>query len=381
MNTNKPCFASSNALMLWQEENCLCCKKAVWYNQRLKKMPQYRCAVQRQIEEQSAGEECVTDRTYNATREKHCPFFKPKDENVEQKAEVLDFSKGESLISETSVQDDENFTQPQQKAEEQPRKCVKSDAHPDAALLKLSRETGVQYEALKDAERRMFETITAKAELPPIFHEDKFKKQIKDDTYLMLETFTWKENMMIAFVPLVISHLAWIYAEKVRSYCAEQRIPETVKLSRAVKHVWNEYQDSLKKDLNARHIERINKQTEQFHNLYANDFTILWYCVDSEYKKEYPDDDLRNMHVDAFVSILMCRFLVDHNKRMDKIIEAKLGFAQSIKNPYINKLETCMDAYCGNYTIMNTPNIDACLRILQKNINDIDFEVDDSEPK
>lgn len=87
------------------------------------------------------------------------------------------------------------------------------------------------------------------------------------------------------------------------------------------------------------------------------------------------------MHVDAFVSILMCRFLVDHNKRMDKIIEAKLGFAQSIKNPYIDKLETCMDAYCGNYTIMNTPNIDACLRILQKNINDIDFEVDDSEPK
>lgn len=103
----------------------MCCKKAVWYNQRLKKMPQYRCAVQRQIEEQSAGEECVTDRTYNATREKHCPFFKPKDENVEQKAEVLDFSKGESLISETSVQDDENFTQPQQKAEEQPRKMRK----------------------------------------------------------------------------------------------------------------------------------------------------------------------------------------------------------------------------------------------------------------
>ena len=148
-----------------------------------------------------------------------------------------------------------------------------------------------------------------------------------------------------------------------------------------MKHVWNEYQDSLKKDLDARHIERINKQTEQFQNLYANDFTILWYCVDSEYKKEYPDDDLRNMHVDAFVSILMCRFLVDHNKRMDKIIEAKMGFAQSIKNPYIDKLETCMDAYCGNYTIKNTPNIDACLRILQKNINDIDFEVDDSEPK
>nr|DAQ37293.1 MAG TPA: hypothetical protein [Caudoviricetes sp.] len=37
MNTNKSCFDSDKELMIWQDTNCLQCKKAVWYNQRLKK--------------------------------------------------------------------------------------------------------------------------------------------------------------------------------------------------------------------------------------------------------------------------------------------------------------------------------------------------------
>ena len=187
--------------------------------------------------------------------------------------------------------------------------------------------------------------------------------------------------MMIAFVPLVISHLAWIYTEKVLHYCADHRISETIKLGRAVRHIREDYDSMLRKDLDARHIGRIYEQTEQFHEHYANDFVILWFCVDAAYLKQYPDVEYREMRVDAYIAMLMCRFLVKHNKRMDKIIEAKMGFSQSIKDPNIDKLETCLDAYCGDFVIESTPNIDACMKILEKNINEIDFEIDDSEPK
>lgn len=186
---------------------------------------------------------------------------------------------------------------------------------------------------------------------------------------------------MIAFVPLIISHIAWLYSDKVLKQCAELRIPETLKLSRAMKHVKQEYIDSLKRDLDARHIERINEQTERFCKEYANDFTILWYCVNAEHMRRFPDDRLQSMRTDAYVAILMCRFLVEHNKRMDKIIEAKLGFAQSIKNPYMEKLEDCMGAYLGENVINDTPNIKACMRIFQRNLDAIEFNVDDKEPQ
>lgn len=142
-----------------------------------------------------------------------------------------------------------------------------------------------------------------------------------------------------------------------------------------MKHVRQEYVDSLKKDLDARHIQRIEKQTEEFFKEYTSDFAIFWYCVNSQYKKQFPGDIYKDMKTDAFLGVLMCRFLVDHNKRMDKIIEAKMGFAQSIKNPYMDKLETCLDAYCGNQVIECDTNIKACLKVLEKNINEIDFEI------
>lgn len=387
MNTTKPCFNSDKGLMMWQEKNCLQCKKAVWYNQRLQKMPQYRCAIQKQIEAQAAGEKEINERTYKATRSNVCPMLKGKEEEKQATHNVLDFSQGQSMIetAETRKEPVEASTLEERpttpKKAKQPKKATKSDGRHDAALLKLSMETGLDYDALKAAERKMYEAVKSGEIIPPIFQEAKFKKEVKNDVAQMLKTFTWKENMMIAFVPLVISHLAWIYTEKVLHYCADHRISETIKLGRAVRHIREDYDSMLRKDLDARHIGRIYEQTEQFHEHYANDFVILWFCVDAAYLKQYPDVEYREMRVDAYIAMLMCRFLVKHNKRMDKIIEAKMGFSQSIKDPNIDKLETCLDAYCGDFVIESTPNIDACMKILEKNINEIDFEIDDSEPK
>ena len=42
----------------------------------------------------------------------------------------------------------------------------------------------------------------------------------------------------------------------------------------------------------------------------------------------------------------------------------------------MDKLETCMDAYCGNQVIECNDNINACLRILERNINEIDFNIE-----
>lgn len=378
--TKQPCFSNCTEFMIWQDVNCLECKKATWYNERLGRYPQYKCAVQKQIEGQAVGIEEVSQRTYDAAHKARCPFFKSKKEE-KPKEEVLDFSKGESFCNDLPLfKDAEKQPETTPVTTEKPKEEATPVEHPDAVLLKMAMESGVDYNALKDAERRMFETIVSKAELPPVFRECRFKKQVKNDVHTMLETFTWKESMMIAFVPLVISHIAWVYAWKVLDYCKEHRIPETLKLSRAVKHVRDEYIQSIAKDLDAAHIRRVEQQTEQFIQLYDKDFTILWWGVNAQYKRQFPKDTLISMKTDAFIAVLMCRFLIQHNKRMDKIIAAKMGQANSISNPYMDKLETCMDAYCGDQVIECDNNINLCLKVFEKNINAIEFDVEVSEP-
>ena len=354
--TTERIFANDIQMMLWQEKNCCRCTKAI----NTSKATVYKCALQRDMECQQKGLWQINERSVKLVKGVDvCPLMKPKETIIPcVDAPVIDaheFAKGKPI------------EQPKQEAPKKEVTQIFSDAE------------------IKAAEKRMFDTIWNNEIAPNIgnaiknvqasMSEASFKELARRDAQTMLDTFTWEENMMIAFVPLIISKVAWVYAEKVMKYCAEHKIPETVKLSRAVKHVRQEYVDSLKKDLDARHIHRIEKQTEEFFKEYTSDFTIFWYCVNGQYKKQFPDDIYKDMKTDAFLGVLMCRFLVDHNKRMDKIIEAKMGFAQSIKNPYMDKLETCLDAYCGNQVIECDTNIKACLKVLEKNINEIDFEI------
>ena len=149
------------------------------------------------------------------------PRLKPKGQESAPGDEILDFSKGESMFNETAV-----FNQIEQAPE-----------------IEHGHEEKPTPEELKAAEKRMYDTIFEKEivnnvnGLPPMMTEKQFKESVRHDTDWMMKTFTFNENMMIAFVPLVISHLAWMYADKVMKYCAEHKIPETVKLSRAVKPV------------------------------------------------------------------------------------------------------------------------------------------------
>jgi hypothetical protein len=74
--TTKPCFSNGTEFMAWQDRNCCRCVKAVWFNEKKNDFPAYRCAVQGQIEGQAAGLYEVSERTYNATQQKDCPYIK-----------------------------------------------------------------------------------------------------------------------------------------------------------------------------------------------------------------------------------------------------------------------------------------------------------------
>ena len=121
---------------------------------------------------------------------------------------------------------------------------------------------------IKAAEKRMFDTIWNNEIAPNVgnaiknvqasMSEARFKELARRDAQTMLDTFTWEENMMIAFVPLIISKVAWVYAEKALKYCADNRISEFKKLGRSIKELRQKYLDVLRLDLDFTHIHRVN---------------------------------------------------------------------------------------------------------------------------
>ena len=355
--TNQPCFKSATELMSWQEHNCMNCKKGTFYNVKLQKMPLYKCAIQRDIEAQAAGTKDVSQYAFDSVQGKKCALFRSK--NVVE----------------------ENEPKEEKPASVEPEK----EAQPvDPIIAKVAKETGASIEEVQEAEKCVLDKIMHGELFPgklpePIypFNEHSFKKQVKDEAAQMLETFTWNENMMIAFVPLIIANLALFYVQEVLDYCAANRLSEVKKLGRAVKEIRQRYVDDLKKDLDSKHLARIEEQTRQFKELERRNFMFLWFGCNQQIKKVAPEMDVLDMRTDAYCCIMMIEFLKRHNRMMDKVIATKMGQSHSIDNPNMIKLAILMDAYFPDgFKVEVTPNIDICLKALANQVYKIEFGVE-----
>ena len=206
--------------------------------------------------------------------------------------------------------------------------------------------------------------------------EEQFKHQVHDDTLTMLETFTFKENMNIAFVPLIITEVAWLYAMKVVKYAADNRIPETVKLSRAVRALREKYLSDCSKDLDRKHIEKMEKSAEEFVKLCQTDFLLLFYSLNNELKKQWADYAYLDMKTYACIAMIMLQLLKEHNRRMDELMASKLGVeVPSYRNPINEKLWDCMDAYADPCKLEFTGHVETSMKIIRKKFDQIDFEV------
>lgn len=209
--------------------------------------------------------------------------------------------------------------------------------------------------------------------------ERKLQKEIKDDTDKMMREFSLKEQTQIAFIPLIIENLVWIYADKCVSFCAGRRISETVKLTRAVRMVKKKWQEKMDMDLNGKHQYQIKSETERFIDFCGNDFTILYFTVNRELIKHNPDMPYEELSTNALIGMTLIKFLDYINFKVFKVIKERLGRDNVIgRDPLIDSLYTSLDAYAGNYKDFdfNEKDIHACMRILEIKLNQIDFHVE-----
>lgn len=208
--------------------------------------------------------------------------------------------------------------------------------------------------------------------------ERAFKDGVKQDTERMMKAFTQREHIQMAFIPLIFADLAFHYADRCRRYAADNRIEILKKLGRAYDELKRSYQDQVNKDLDIKHQRQVSHEMKRFMSEYSNDFTIMWYSINSEFKREMPDYPYSDMRTDAICGIQMIDLLYENNKNMDKLIAERLKEKrQSIHDPKIDALRSILDAYAGEVGKFNYQNQDVELskKIILRRVNEIEFEI------
>lgn len=239
-----------------------------------------------------------------------------------------------------------------------------------AAVLVLDKNIKAGKTVRCNAERFTWEVRT-----PAEIQEKQFKEQCNADTEQLMHNFSFEEHVQIAFVPLIIAEVAWMYADKVLKYCADKRIQEVKKLSRTVKELRARYNNELGKDLDKKHMTQIYEKAQEFIEVCAFDFQILYYSTNNVINHQHIQIDYDEMRTYAYLAMLFCTEVRQHETRMTAMIAKKLGNAREGHLPCIDQLYTCMDAYLGDREIQRTDVIDTNMKKFQKNLSKIEFNL------
>lgn len=206
--------------------------------------------------------------------------------------------------------------------------------------------------------------------------EKAFKLGVLKDVKKSLQVFTFKENMDIAFTPLIIFEVAWHYAFVVMENAAKLKVDETKKLCRAIKFVRESYIAMCRKDLDASHMKRLELVKDDFINKCARDLQVLWFSISNELKRNYGKlEYIDELRTDAFLCIVILDVMKEHNKHMDDVIKQKMGHCNSYKNPFVDALRESMEAFVYPANIENDKNVKLSMAIMKNNLEKIDYNV------
>ncbi len=212
--------------------------------------------------------------------------------------------------------------------------------------------------------------------------EELLNKDIMESTQLMMERLTTEEQMRVSFIPLIITQLAWLYADKAMECAARDKVSILKKLSRTLKLVHKKYDDELRQELDYTHLQNIIRQTGMCVEEMNRDLTILYFSVNQEFKRstpEYPCDEQRTY---AIISTLFIDLLKAHNLEMDKLLADRLNdrnLAPSIVPPLIQQLRKGMVAFAGVEGKFNYKdhNVTLAMSVIHNRIKSIEFSLSD----
>lgn len=166
------------------------------------------------------------------------------------------------------------------------------------------------------------------------------------------------------FIPLATGELIWDYVDKVLRYCADNRISDTVKLSRAVKTLHAAYDAELAKFLDREHLKVLDLACSSFKQQFSYDLTVMFCTIANELNRKYAGEGVsyEEMRVNALGSIMLLRAL-----------RTIPGIARL---PKMRNLDEIMEAYVAPYELDISRNVEVCQKVLAKRLAGIgDLEV------
>ncbi|EJX09988.1 hypothetical protein EVA_01901 [gut metagenome] len=210
------------------------------------------------------------------------------------------------------------------------------------------------------------------------YEEKRFKRDVERTVRVLTETMTWDEHVEVAIKPLIVIEMVWLMAEECRRYCAEHKIYQVLKVTRAIRALRDEYDAFLSHDLDSRHRADLTRQARLLmeESRLAHHTHIMRLTLRNEYFRQFPGVNIPylDLRVMATLGVL---FIAAYRRRVEasnRLIAEKTGgrIDRSISNPLItDRLYAQFDALLGDFVLKPDRDIAIYEKIVDNELSQI----------
>ena len=189
----------------------------------------------------------------------------------------------------------------------------------------------------------------------------------------MRHTFTLRESLTMAYIPVLLTKAAFRFAEDVCRQCASNRLPykpETRIIRQAIKsYIYS----TLGSVISHSTLQLLDEKTDLFFRYAEGDVTTLWMVVNQELKSSHPSlDEEYPFLTDLFCAISLIHYVHSFESKADATVMQRTGLSRttfSVQEPW--DVYHALMSIAGRYTINHTRMIELSVRIISIRVEDI----------
>ena len=193
----------------------------------------------------------------------------------------------------------------------------------------------------------------------------------------LLDIMSLEESAKMIYVPFILTDISFKYIKEYIKISVSKRL-DNKKVVRSLRENMREYEYSRNKDIDFGAVKKLTEQVENFFETVNWDITTLYYSINSELKKCYPDFDEEYEYLTyLYMTVSLLKYVRQFEHEYEIIIQQRTKIPYvSIENDSVANIRQLCEKQLIDIRIKSTPIIDLAIKIIAKKLSEIIFEIE-----
>lgn len=183
----------------------------------------------------------------------------------------------------------------------------------------------------------------------------------------ILHLFSFEESVKIAYIPVLLTKAAFRYAEMVMTICAKKKLPYVKEVRTMREGIKDWHRETLGRYVNPKTLLVLEDETEAFFDIASGDVQTLWFVINQELKKKYPElDEEYELLSSLCLSIALLRYVRKFEVAADAMMSQRVGQPLCCApNPYSFVVWKALEKIADNHKVDGSDMINLSLKIIR----------------